>query len=273
MRVKVLNIFDLIPAITLPLLSGLHPFFLLGIYALLINLGGGWIFKRVSNQPLLESITKATKIDLMELRLRHNNFLETVAINLRILSQSLSYLRRSLLPSTVIIVPILLCLISLDQYFAYWPVRVGDIFTIRVDGEQNSGGLPILDIGGLPRELSFVEEDPLLHRWVLKANARGIFTVNFLYDDRVFTKTVMVGDRPGKISPTNQPKNVLDWFYDSGEQPLPLAIDGGAFQITVMYRPIVSSVDIFGWRMDWLSFFIVASFAFVLVTKKVWGIA
>lgn len=270
---KILNIFDLIPLMTLPLLPGLHPFFLLGIYALLISLAGGWFFKRISNQTLLESITKTTKIDLMELRLRRNDFLEIVAINIRILLQSLSYLRRSILPSMAIIIPMILCLISFDHYFAYWPVRVGDIFTIRVDGGPITGSLPILDIGGLPRQLSFVEEDPLLHHWILKANAHGIFTVNFLHDNRVLSKKVVVGDTPGKISPTNKPKNVLDWFYDSGEQPLPLAIGGRAFHITVMYRPIVSSIEIFGWQMDWLSFFIVASLVFVLVTKKLWRIA
>ena len=87
------------------------------------------------------------------------------------------------------------------------------------------------------------------------------------------TKRVVVGDTLHKLSVTNRAQSKFDWVYDTGELPLPNPPAGGVSSISVSYRPLLAPVALLGWRMDWLSYFLLVSLAAILIAKKLFAIA
>ncbi len=263
------NLLDILPE-SLSFLTGfIHPFFLLGMFAFFLSLWTILVFKKLGNRRTIEEIKKKIRILLIEMRLHQGDLKEIFRIQNRIILLNLRYIRASLIFTLPIIIPMMFCLISFKGYFAYKPIGSGEIFTLKIVMKADTVINPVLDKKSLPTSIHFIEEDPLLNRWVFRAGEAGRYTIAFKYKDVRFTKQVVVGKGLQKISPENTTKRRFDVFYNAGETRLPSSLKGSIEKVVLHYEPMLSGVALFGWRPGWFSFFMLVFSLFVLVNAKI----
>lgn len=265
---KVLNIFDLILELFSFTTAYVHPFFLLGLFALALSFLGGLIFKRVSNQEKMGVVVNQIWFQLLELRLPNRTMGEFLRAQKQILILNFNYLLLSILPSLIIIIPIVLALVGFENYFSLRAVRPGEVFTVDIILAAAADKRPTLERERIPEALTFIEADPEFSRWVFRANSPGQFSIPFVYQGLPFTKHLVVSRTIERVSPVNGFHNWTAYLYQNNEQPLSPSLKDKLKEVRLNYRPITSPIPIFGWKMDWLSFFMLSSLVFILVTKK-----
>ncbi|MEE8484325.1 MAG: hypothetical protein V3S46_06970 [Nitrospinota bacterium] len=266
---KVLDIFDALPLAVSWMGNWTHPFYPLGLLAFGVTLLAGFCFKRFSNQRALAQIRREIDTGYLELILNRGFFGELIRTQGRLLVLNLRYLKNALPAIFVIIVPVIIVLNSFNSFFAYSPLKVGEIFSIKIKGE-GAAGISAVE-KGVPDGLRFIENDALLGRVVFRALREGEYRVPLITGDATFEKIVVVGNGIKKLAAVKRNRGFMDMLYTfnpSDPEKLPSGVDA----VTVDYPDVESPVSFFGWRPGWLSFFIIVSLVPIVFLRKFFDI-
>lgn len=249
-----------------------HPFFLLGLFTLVLNLVGALLFKRISDQSRLETLKRQIMALVLEMRLRGRCIGDVMRLQWRILLMNIRYVGITLPPATVIIAVMVLCLYGFEAYFSHEPIRPGHLFSVTVRTAPDAKASPELDESALPKGITFIEHDARLNRWVFRAITEGTYDIGFIYEGARFAKRAVVSSSMAKLNVT---KAHADWFtsylYSTGEPPMPEALSD-VHEASVSYAPLRSSISLIGWRPEWISFFFVVAIVYLLISRKLFDI-
>ncbi len=266
---KLLDVFDALPLAVSWMGSWTHPFYPLGLLAFGVTLLAGFCFKRFSNQRALAQIRREIGTGYLELILNRGIFGELIRTQGRLLVLNLMYLKNALPAIFVIIVPVIVVLNSFNSFFAYYPLRVGEVFSIKIEGE-GAAGIAVVE-NEIPDGLRFIENDSLLGRVVFRAMREGEYRVPLVTGDAAFGKTVVVGKGIKKLAAVTRDRGFMDMLYTFNPGD-PEKLPDGVDAVTVDYPHVESSVSFFGWRPGWLSFFIIVSLVPIIFLRKFFDI-
>jgi hypothetical protein len=218
------------------------------------------VFRYTSNQTGIAAAKDRIKAHVLEIRLFKDDPLLVVQAQKAILLTTLGYLKLTLVPLAVMLIPIVYLALHLDSRFGYHPLRQGDATILGVtlaDGTPwNEATIELAVPDGLT-----VETPPLRIPakrevdWRVRAVREGSFLVTIKVNDRVFQKELSVGDGLARVTSERRRGASIERLWSPGEGPLPP--DSPVEAITLRYRP--RTFELFGWETHWLVLFFLGS--------------
>jgi hypothetical protein len=255
-------------------LSWLGPFWSLVGISFLGGILMVWIFGKVSNQDAIKKTRSRMGAELIALRLFKDDLRVFFRIQFQILIWTLRYMRQSIVPMIILMVPVVMILIQLNLHYAMRPLGVGEQtlvnVTLRDAVSLTQGSGIVLQAGsGIEIETAGVRIPQTREiSWRVRGTTPGDIELVVKVGEESVTKEMLVGAREEGVSSLRTGGHWLDNLLYPGEAPIPKksAIES----IEILYPDL--DVSIFGWGIDWLILFFVLSMVFGFSFKGVLGV-
>lgn len=250
-------VFDLICA---PF-RALPPAWALIVISLVVGVILLWIFGKVSNQSAIRVIRDRIRGNLIGVRLFQNDIGVVLRLQGKIIWDTIVYMRYSLVPMIILMIPVLLVMTQLNLRFAARPLQPGEQTLLEVKLKEGEG---LREGARLEAPAGIVVEAPGVHgressrvTWRLRAEQPGDYTLKITTPKGTLEKGVVVGDQWGPV-PTLRGAGLFDQFFYPGEPAIPS--DSPFVSAHVDYPAL--PITFFGFPLNW----IVAFFIFSLVS-------
>jgi uncharacterized membrane protein (DUF106 family) len=251
----------------------LSPWIAMAVVSLLTGFLMLLIYRYTSNQEGIRTVKNRIKAHLLELRLYKNDLAVSLRSQGQILGANFKYIGYALKPLLVMILPVILILIQLNDWFGSRPLRVGETALVKVRLAEGYGpvetDLRLEAPAGLALETDplRIEEDREVD-WRLRAEASGEHDLVLRWGGQSAVKKVVVdGGRLARVSTARVRANVWREFSHPGERSLPSSAPILSFEIRYPERRL----DLFGMGVHWLVAYFILSiilgFAFKGVFK------
>jgi hypothetical protein len=227
-------------------------------------------YKYTSNQVALRDARNRLLARVLEIRLYQDDILGIFGIILRILASSFFYIKESLRPLLVMIVPVSLILIQMAAWFEYRPLEPGNSAILSVKCDEAIDVLSV-DMSATAGDGLVLETDALrapkesVVSWRIGAKTLGDSWVDVSLGDVVLRKQIRVANGLQKVSP----KRVRAQLWDSLLYPVePFIGETSPMQsISLSYpkRQLYAG----HLRVDWVVAFFVLTLAFGLLLKPI----
>jgi uncharacterized membrane protein (DUF106 family) len=263
-------------------IAGLDPAIGVALVSLLAAVLVLLVFRRFSDQPALAAVKRQVHAGLFELRLFADDPPALLAVQRDLLRHNLRYLRLSLLPMAVMIVPFVLAIAQLQFHWGYRALAPGETALLEVEldpawrslagGAATAADRPDLRIevpAGLRVETPGVwARSRHLLTWRLGVVAAGSHTVTLSWAGTTITKSLDASERVVRRSPFRRRAAFLDQLLYPAEPPLPA---GTPLRAIVVTCP-PAEVAILGLSAHWLVWFFVLTMAFAFALRRPLGV-
>lgn len=233
-----------------------------------------WIFGKVSNQDAIKLTRSRMGAELIALRLFKDDLRVFFRIQYQILIWTLRYLRQSIVPMIILMIPVVMILIQLNLHYAMRPLGVGEQTLVNVivrDAGSLTEGAEIVLHAGAEIEIETAGVRVPKTReisWRVRGNSPGDLDLVVKVGEESVTKTMSVGSRDEGVSSLRTGEHWLTNLLYPGEAPIPK--QSAIESIEILYPDL--DISIFGWGMDWLILFFVLSMVFGFSFKGVLGV-
>ncbi len=224
-------------------------------------------FRYTSDQAAIRRAKDRIEAHLLAVRL----FQDDIGVVLRsyalMVQAALAYLRYSLAPLGLMVIPVGLILSQLQMRLGWVSPRPQERFllTVRV--------LPGADLDGIsldpPKELRLLAPSVRIPArgeisWRIEAEQYGVFSARVAAAGQDFSKQITIRSDHAPLPVARVRSSIRQAVLYPGEVPLPRA--GPLETIEVKYPP-ASGFEVAGYRIAWWVLFFVFSFVFALVIK------
>jgi hypothetical protein len=230
-----------------------------------------WIFGKVSNQQAIGRVRDRIRGNLLGVRLYQHELRVVLQLQGSILRDTLSYMRYSLIPMLVLILPVGLILAQLNLRFALRPLEPGHPALVKVklrDSVQRKEEINLETPATIKVEtpgVYLMSEKEIA--WRIRAERPGYYSLKIRTRSDDIEKELWVGEGWGAVSPLRT-AHLGELLLYPGEPPINLSelIES----IEVKYP--VLNLSLFGWRVHWLVLFLFFSIIFGFAFKRVLGV-
>ena len=231
-----------------------------------------WVFKLVSNQDAIKTVKDRIKGNLLAVRIYQHDIGVVLRSQGKILQHTLTYMKHSLFPMLVMIVPVVLIIVQLNLWFSVQPLEVGKATLLKLKVRDSSSVQQDVRIevpGGVSVETPPVRipgESEIA--WRVRGSTEGLYTLTVHLGEDSVEKQVVIGTNWGPVSAVRTGKGPMQFLLYPAENPIPS--ESPIESIEVNYPPLPLSV--FGWEVHWLVLFFVLSVGFGFLLKGFFGI-
>jgi len=232
-------------------LLGLQPVYIILIISLVITVIMTLLYKLLTNQKLMKVLKedmKRLQKEVKELREHPERMAEAQK---KMMAKNLEYMKHSMKPTLITMLPILLIIGWLSAHLSYQPLLPGEPFNVTVFAEGISnltiepGNLTVIGNETLePVDNKFI--------WSLKG-PEGNYTLGFSYGNVYAEKKILITDEFKYENPIENVKN----------SPIK--------QVEVSHKKLkpLGNFSIFGWRPGWLGIYIIISIITSMGLRKI----
>jgi uncharacterized membrane protein (DUF106 family) len=263
----VTGLFDLV---FLPF-RGLDPLWGLAAVSLVAGVVMLWIFGKTSDQARIRDVRDRIRGNLIGIRLFGDDLGLLFRLQARIFRQTLTYLRHAMMPMLVLLVPVLLILVQLNLRYGARPLAVGESTVLTL---QLRAASPLEEEVELSVPPGVTVETPGVRMparrevaWRVRVDQPGRHTVTLRVGDESVDKELVAGSAWTTVS-TLRTANLVDGLLYPGE-PL---IDRNSPIASVEVQHAALPLSLFGFGVDWLIFFFVASLASGFACRRLLGV-
>ena len=240
------------------------------------------VFRRCSDQAALAAVKRQIHAGFFELRLFSDDPPALFAVQWELLRHNLRYLRLTLVPMLVLIVPFVLAIAQLQFHYGYRGLRPGETALVEVEldpawrslpgGVAAASGRPDLRLevpAGLRIETPGVWA-PSLHRvtWRLGVVAAGSHSLTLSWAGASYGKSVDASARVVRRSPSRLRAALLDQLLYPAEPPLPAGSPVRSIAVTCPD----ASIAVLGLSAHWLVWFFVLSMLLAFALRRPFGV-
>ncbi len=231
-----------------------------------------WIFGKVSNQKAIKVIRNRIRGNLIGVALFQDDIGVLLRLQGTILLDTLKYMRYSLIPMLVMIIPVMAIMIQLNLRFAARPLAPGESTAFKVqvrDASAIKEGVELEAPEGISIETSAVRiPSERQVAWRIRADQPGRYAMTVKLGEETIEKDLVVGEGWASVSPLRSGHSIIDNLLYPGEAPLPASrmIES----VSVNYPGL--EIFVFGFVINWLVLFFVLSIVFGFAFKGVLGI-
>lgn len=239
--------------------NNISPIWGLLVVSLLTGIVMIWIFKFTSNQAAIKKTKDKISAHFMEVRLFKDDLGIMLDAQKKILRTNLTYMRYSVTPMLVMIVPVVLILVQLGIRYAARPLRVGDSALVKVTLATDAPSKPplLIELGD-----GLKQETPMLRapggkgaEFRVGAVEEGEHEITVLVGEERVTQPVLVSSAIHRVYPTRAKATFMHTLLNPGQVSIPK--DSSVEEISVSLPP--QDVKLLGFNINWLVFFFVAS--------------
>jgi hypothetical protein len=233
-----------------------------------------WVFGKVSNQDAIHRTRDRLSAELIGLRLFKDDLRVFFGIQGQVLVWTAKYLRHSLVPMVILMVPTILILIQLNSHYDVRPLRVGEQALVKVKLRDPATLARGTDISlsspdNLKIEAGGVRIETLKEIcWRVRGVSPGRFDLTVSDGQEKVTKRAAVGGRMEGVSSLRTGGHWLTSLLYPSEAPIP---SQSAFEsIEILYPAL--DIFILGKHVNWLVLFLVLSLGFGYACKGFLGV-
>ncbi len=230
-----------------------------------------WIFGKVSDQSAIRVIRDRIRGNLIGVRLFQNDISVVLALQGKITWDTLIYMRYSLIPMFILMIPVLLVMTQLNLRFAVRPLQPGEKTMLEVQMKEGEG---IGEGATLEVPQGIILETPAVHSreegrisWRLRADQPGEYVVKVNTPKGSLEKSVSVGEGWGPV-PTLRGASLFDQFFYPGEPSIP---SDSPFASASLDYPALP-MTFFGWPLNWIVGFFIFSLVSGFACKDLLGV-
>jgi len=251
---------------------GLAPAWGLTALSLVTGLLFLFVFKWTSDQSGIADAKQRVKAHLLELRLYAHDMVLTMRAQKDLFLANFGYIRHSLRPMLILLVPVVLLLVHLDVRYGFRPLEVGEttLLRVRLSPAAPAGAEPKLTLpAGLALDapvLRIQAEREFCYR--LKAIEPGDHQIQVGVGQESAAKSLRVGGGLAALSLEIRQPSLFSAFANPAERPL--HSDGAVQALAVDYPP--RDLKVAGLNVHWLVFFFVVSVVPAYLLKGLFGI-
>ena len=227
-------------------------------------------YKYTSNQVALRDARNRMVARVLEIRLYQDDIMGIFGIMLRVMVSSLFYMKESLRPLAVMIVPVLLIMIQMAAWFECRPLEPGDSALLSVTCDEAVDILKA-NVSATAGEGLVLETEALraphqsVVEWRVGARTRGDSWIDVSLGDAVLRKEIRVGSKIQKVSP----KRVRTPLWEALLYPVEPLIDKKSPMRSVSLTYPKRDLYVGRFRVDWVLAFFVLTLAFGIMLKPV----
>ncbi|HYK91850.1 MAG TPA: hypothetical protein VE398_24000 [Acidobacteriota bacterium] len=255
-------------------LHGMNSWVAIIVVSLLTALLMLFVYRIASNQQEIRATKDKIIAHLLEVRLYRNSLSTAFSAQGRILWYNLKYLSHSVKPMLVMIVPLVLAIIQMDQWLGYESLRPGGVAIAKV--LLKPGYLPSREQVSLEPSAGFsVEAAPLRIDkegevdWRLRADQLGGWTLHVVVNGQAEGKQLVIGGNSlSRISTARVARGWTDQLANPGEAALSATSPVKLIEISYPARRL----DFFAWRIHWLVAYLALSVIFGFILKPVFHV-
>ena len=233
-----------------------------------------WVFGKVSNQAAIQRTRDRLSGELIGLRLFKDDLRVFFGLQYQVLVWTLRYLRLSLVPMVILMMPTMLILIQLNYHYGLRPLRVGEQALVKVKLRDAGTLARGADITLTAPENVKIETDgvriPELKEicWRVRGVSPGRFDLTVSDGKEKVTKQAAVGGRLEGVSSVRTGEGWLTGLLYPGESPI--ASQSALASIEILYPEL--DILVLGKHVNWLILFLVVSLVFGYTFKGVLGV-
>jgi hypothetical protein len=233
-----------------------------------------WVFGKVSNQDAIRRTRDRLSGELIGLRLFKDDLRVFFGIQFQVLMWTFRYLRHSLVPMLILMVPTIVILIQLNYHYGVRPLRVGEQAVVKVKLRDAAALAQGADLTLTAPENLKVETDgvriPELKEvcWRVRGVSPGRFDLTVSRESEKVTKQAAVGGWLEGVSSVRTGEDWLTSLLYPGEAPIPS--QSAITSIEILYPQL--DISIWGKHVDWLILFLVVSLVFGYACKGMLGV-
>ncbi len=254
--------------------QNINPWFGMIFISLATGLFMLFIFKLTSNQEGIKQTKNKIKAHLLELRLYKDDLGASFKAQGNILVSNFKYIKYSIKPLLVMIIPVILILIHSNFWFAYDSLALKEKALLKIT--LSEGHVPTeSDIQINSNDAVKIDTPPLRINetneinWRILPLKKGVHEIKIKAGQNTVTKKVTVNQKPlTKISPIKQKKRLIDQILYPAEKPLEK--NSPVKSIEVTYPS--SGFTVLGQRIHWIIVFFVLSIIFGFSFKGLFGV-
>lgn len=253
--------------------SSLAPFWGLAFISLLTGLIMLAIFKFTSNQTAIRRTKDKIKAHFLELRLYKDDLRVTLAAQKHLLVWNLRYMSYSVVPMLFMMVPVVLLLIQLNDWYGRSPLGPDQSATVVVKltpgTDTSKVALRSLDEKGVTIDtpaLRVPEQNEV--DWRITAKSHGRFLLELDVDGDSVSKDVVVSGDVLRVPAKRVSAKFLSMIVNPGERPIPKNIPVESIEIKYPGPSLV----ILGIHFNWLVAFFILSILFGFAFKRPFGV-
>jgi hypothetical protein len=248
-------------------LSWLGPFWSIFVLSGLSGVLLVWIFGKVSNQDAIQRTRNRLSGELLGLRLFKDDLRVFFGVQWQVMRWTLRYLRYSLAPMLILMIPTIAILIQLNLHYGARPLRVGEQAVVKVKLREGANADVTLSAPeNLKIETQGVHVPGREICWRVRGVSPGRFDLTASDGKIPVTKAGAVGGRLEGVSTAR-----TDWRASvlyPGERPIP---SGSLIESIEIAYPAME-IRFLGFHLDWLILFLVLSLVLGFAFKGIFGV-
>lgn len=250
----------------------LAPIWALTAISLVTGVAMVWIFGRISNQGAIREIRDRIRGNLIGVRLYRHEVGVMLRLQGRILRDTASYMKHSVMPMFVLIVPVVFIMAQLNLRFAVRPLAVGEPALVKAyvrDAALLDRSVALDASAGVRVETPPVRISSTRElAWRIRAVEPGRHGVTVRVGDETVETVVVAGSGWGPVPQRRTGRGALDVLLYPGERPIAATLPVEAIEIGY---PVLQ-MEAFSVPVDWLIGFFVLSLAFGYLLKGALGV-
>jgi len=256
------------------LLGAAGPFWSLMIFSVAAGIVMLWVFGKVSNQQRIGELKAKIQANLIGVRLFRNSVSVFLKLQGRILRDTLVYMKYSVKPMLVMILPFFVILIQLHGRYGIRPLAVDEAALVKVqvaDTVLLDGSVEVALEGsqGVRIETPAVRIPSLREvAWRVRPDREGEHRLMVHVGTETVEKSLVAGNTKKLLSSARSGTGFFGAILHPGERPLDH--NGAVESVSIVYP--APDLRFLGWGVNWLAGFLVVSIAFGYLLKGYFGV-
>jgi uncharacterized membrane protein (DUF106 family) len=232
-----------------------------------------FLFRFTSNQQAMKEVKTRISAYFLELRLYSHDISNVLASQGKILRSNMSYMKLSLIPAVVMIVPVLLVMVQLNLRYASEQLKPGETAIVKVkvtDGYDVMRNRLDLDCSGGVEKASPGVRIPSLNEVCFKVRLTepGVHKITLRSAAGSVEMPIYGSNRLVPVYSVAKKTSIGEVLSNPGSPRVPA--DVPIESVEVSYRPM--EFGLLGVNLSWLWTFLIISFAFGLCLKFIFKV-
>ena len=209
-------------------------------------------YKYMTNQKEMKEMKDKLKEYQKKMKGLRNDPKALMAVQKEAMQLNMKYMTHSMKPTLITFLPIIIIYGWLSAHFGFLPIEAGDTFTTTVTFDKGITGLveirPTEEFSLLSNSTQEIINNTA--KWELKAEKEGEYLIEYVYNDMVYTKEILITSEPEYKNPIRKVK------------------DSEIKEIRINNKPL-KMLNIFGFKLGWIWTYIIFSIVFSIILRKI----
>ncbi|MBD3361932.1 DUF106 domain-containing protein [Candidatus Woesearchaeota archaeon] len=235
------------PLLTLP------PFWAILVISFIISIIIVLVYKFATNQKVMKELKEETKALQKQMKELKDNPSKAMEVQKKAMQTNMQYMMKSMKPTLITFIPIILIFGWLQAHFAFVPIMPGQDFSMTVEFEEGISGDILaeapegINIDGPSTKK--IEDGKVVFTMRGQEGVYRSPPVEFTVDGKTYSKPVIITNEKEYVEPV-------------------LSVNDDTVESITTSNEKRKILNLFGWKLGWLGTYIIFAIIFSMILRK-----